>query len=69
LQDSYVQLSIYDLKGNHIKTLLDSPQVRGYKTLTWNGKNENGELIPAGVYFYSVSSGNITDSRKIIYLK
>lgn len=69
MQDSFIQLKIYDVQGKHIKTLLKSYLKKGYKSLQWYGTNKYGENVPAGVYLYSLSSGSLIDNRKLIYLK
>lgn len=60
---------LYDLKGSQIKTLINDRQVPGVKTLMWNGKNDAGKPVPAGIYLYTMASGNIITTRKMIFLK
>ena len=69
LQENKVTIILYDLKGSHIKTLINDRQTPGVKTLLWNGKNNTGESVHTGIYIYTMTSGNTTASRKMIYLK
>lgn len=68
-QEDKVTLILYDLKGSQIKTLINDRQIPGVKTLMWNGKNDAGEPVPAGIYLYTMASGNIITTRKLIFLK
>lgn len=73
---SEVEISIYDIRGSKVITLLKKMQDVGeYKTV-WNGKNSFGELLPSGIYFYRLTTiGNSPKSdfqsvvKKIVYLK
>ena len=68
-QEDKVTLILYDLKGSQIKTLINDRQIPGVKTLMWNGKNDAGKPVPAGIYLYTMASGNIITTRKLIFLK
>ncbi|MEC8914773.1 MAG: T9SS type A sorting domain-containing protein, partial [Candidatus Neomarinimicrobiota bacterium] len=67
--ENTVTIVIYDLKGSWIKTLINDRQAVGVKTLLWNGKNDAGRPVPAGIYLYTMTSGNIITTRKMVYLK
>ena len=49
-----VSLKIYNLSGQLVRTLVDKKQSPGFYTVQWDGRNENGERVPAGVYFYRI---------------
>lgn len=59
-----VQLQIYNVKGQLVKQWQD---VKG--PITWNGKDQNNKKVSDGIYFFKLSSGRYTTSRKIILLK
>ncbi|MCK5076737.1 MAG: T9SS type A sorting domain-containing protein, partial [Calditrichia bacterium] len=64
-----VTLSIYNLEGKLIQTLIRSYQTPdSYKT-TWNGKNGNGEFSPSGIYFYRLQAGRTIQQKKMLLLK
>ena len=48
-KDNFTTISIYNLMGKHVKTLIDQEQSAGYKTLRWDAKNQNGNNVSAGV--------------------
>ncbi len=65
----FTSLSVYDLLGREIKTLVSKEQSAGSYTVSWNGKNEFGNSVPSGVYMYSLKTGNFYESRKMILMK
>ena len=65
----FITLSIYDLLGREIKTLVSKEQPAGSYTVSWNGKNEFGNAVPSGVYMYSLKASNFYESKKMILMK
>lgn len=65
----FISLSVYDLLGREIKTLVSKDQPAGSYTVNWNGKNEFGNSVPSGVYMYSLKTGNFYESKKMILMK
>jgi hypothetical protein len=65
----FTSLSIYDLLGREIKTLVSEDQPSGYYTVSWNGKDELGNTVPSGIYLYSLKTGNFIQSKKMIMMK
>jgi len=64
-----VVLEVYNMRGQKVKTLLEEYQTPGHKTVYWDGTDELGRNVPAGVYLYRLSAGDFADSRKMILLK
>ena len=64
-----VDLGIFDLQGRLVNNLVSSIQDPGLKTVEWNGKDDLGNSISSGVYFYKIESNNYVDSKKVIYIK
>ena len=69
-----VKLTIYDTSGVLVRQLDLGHQVAGYytnrtKAAYWDGRNENGELIASGVYFYQLQTGDVSATRKMVILK
>ena len=67
--ESDVHLVIYDLLGRQVKTLVNGYQKAGYKSMKWNGTNDQGRMVSAGMYFYHLQSGKFSKVRKMILLK
>jgi flagellar hook assembly protein FlgD len=65
-----VSLVIYDLSGKEVKTLLNSQgRTIGRHEVVWNGINNAGKEVSSGVYIYSLSTKDFTQSKKLLYLK
>ncbi len=65
-----IKLEIYNIRGQHIRTLVDSFQQPGNYEIVWDGKNENGIMATNGIYFYHLKVGkNKTLSKKMIMVK
>ena len=66
---SQVMLTIYDLKGRLVSTLVNSSMEAGYHTAIWNGTNQQGQPVGAGVYIYRIQTREFGQARKMILLK
>ena len=69
-----VTLTIYDTKGETVRQLDLGHQPAGYytthsKAVYWNGRNNTGEQVASGVYFYHLDAGDYSKTRKMIILK
>jgi len=62
-------LSIYDTNGRLVKTLLDEVVPAGTTALNWDGRNDSGATVTSGVYFYRLTAGKFSASRKMLLLK
>ena len=65
----FVQVVVYNMRGNKIATLVNKYQSPGVKSYQWNGTDDYGHNVSAGVYIYSIQAGNFRQSRKMILLK
>ena len=73
-EDAFVTLTIYDLSGRVVRTLDVGHQVAAVyqsrsKAIYWDGRNEVGESVASGVYFYHLSAGDYSATRKMVILK
>jgi hypothetical protein len=66
---SFVTLSIYNILGQRINTLVSSEKTAGEYTVIWDGTDKNGEPMATGVYFYQITAGNFAATRKMVLLK
>jgi hypothetical protein len=67
--ESFVNLTVFDVSGNFVKTLVNAHQPNGVHSLQWDGTNELGKKMPSGNYFIKIKIGEFTQSRKMILLK
>jgi hypothetical protein len=68
-RSSQVRIDIYNVAGQHIKTLVNGNMNAGYHSITWNGRNEAGKKVANGVYMYRMNSGNFQATKKLLILK
>ena len=64
-----VRLTIYDLVGNVITSLVNKDESPGYKSVRWNATNNQGQPVSAGVYLYRFEAGDFGQTKKMILLK
>ena len=72
--DADVVLTVYDAKGLLVRRLDLGHQPAGYytaraKAAYWNGRNESGESVASGVYFYQLRAGDYTTVRRMVIVK
>jgi len=68
-QDSHVELSVYNIRGQLVKRLVNEPLEAGEHQVVWDGRNEQDRTVGSGVYFYRVSAGNRSRVCKMMLLK
>ncbi|UCH83176.1 MAG: T9SS type A sorting domain-containing protein [Candidatus Latescibacterota bacterium] len=68
-KQDHVSLRIYDISGRMIRTVVDGPMGPGSNTKEWDGRNGNGEPVASGIYFYRLTAGKQTLTRKAVLLK
>ena len=73
-EDTFVTLAIYDQTGQVVRTLDVGHQIAAVyenqsKAIYWNGKNNLGEQVASGVYFYALTAGEYSATRKMAILK
>ena len=67
--DEFVELSIFNIKGQKVKTILQGHKNQGIHKAHWNGFSDSGIPMPAGLYFYEIKTENFRDTKKMILLK
>ena len=65
----YVNIDIFDVSGNKVIELFNDYKSAGTYSIDWNGKNEKGIQVSAGVYLYSIEAGSFRQTKKMILLK
>lgn len=68
--ESIVELTVYNIKGQKVKTLVNSNLDDGNHSVIWNGIDESGKSVSSGIYFYKLSvDGKSKSIKKCIMLK
>jgi hypothetical protein len=68
-ENGNVSLKIYNMLGQEIKTLVEETKNAGTHMVQWDGRNENGQSIPSGVYIYRLIAENFTATKKMSLMK
>jgi len=64
-----VKVEIFNLKGQLVKTLVNGTLPAGKHNLVWKGMDNNGKAVSSGVYFYKMSTGKYSSTKKMILMK
>jgi flagellar hook assembly protein FlgD len=67
--DANVSITIYDLMGRKIRTLVKEKISAGYHASIWNARNDMGSSVAAGVYIYTITANDYRDVKRMILLK
>ena len=67
-KEAHVKLYIYNMLGQRVRTLVDYKLPPGTHDVTWNGTDDEGRLLPAGVYFYTLKVGDWSATKKLLLL-
>jgi hypothetical protein len=68
-KQSPVSISVYDILGRHVRTLVDDFQSPGRHVVFWDGTGSTGATVSTGVYFYRMRAGNFVASHKMLLAK
>ncbi|MGB5893636.1 MAG: T9SS type A sorting domain-containing protein, partial [Ignavibacteriaceae bacterium] len=64
-----VNLEVYDILGNKIRSLVNENKLAGYYSESWDGKDNSGHQVPSGIYFYTLKTKNYNRTKKLVLLK
>ena len=67
--ETRVVISIYDITGRKVRTLVNEVQSAGYRTVMWNATNDIGRAVSAGMYIYSIQAEDFIQNRKMVLMK
>ncbi len=68
-EDSQISISIYNIKGQKVKTLVTGTQPAGDYNVSWDGKDESGKDVTSGIYFYKLKTQKNEITGKMLLLK
>lgn len=64
-----VELSIYNIKGQKVRTLIKEEKEAGIHSIVWNGTDNDNKSVASGIYFYRMITDEVTESKKMLLLK
>jgi hypothetical protein len=66
---SHVQIEVFNILGQRVKTLVDERRKAGSHVVNWDGKDERGLEVSSGIYFYRMTADDFSDIKKMLLLK
>ena len=66
---SHVKLSVYNIMGQKVATLVDGERSAGSHSIVWDGKNNKGESLASGVYLYRMETEGFVQTRKLVLMR
>ena len=68
-EDAMGNITITDMIGRLVKTLINGQQTAGYKSIQWNAINNFGEPVSTGLYLYTIQAGEFKQTKKMVLLR
>jgi flagellar hook assembly protein FlgD len=65
----FTTITIYNIRGQRVRTLVDGYKVEGEHSVEWDGRDEAGNRVSSGVYFYRMRAGDISQTRRMVLMK
>ena len=64
-----VSLKVYDNQGRFIRSLLNNTMHAGAHRISWDGRNDHGESVSAGIYYYTLQTTDFSETKKMILIR
>lgn len=64
-----ISMIIMDIRGRVVRTLINKEERFGYQSVAWDAKNDDGDKVSSGVYFYQIRSDNFNAVGKLVFVK
>ena len=68
-EDGMVSLDIYNIRGQQVRTLMNEHQLSGRHSIAWDGKDEHGNTVSSGIYYYRLNTKDASACKKMILMK
>jgi len=65
----HVEISVLDLLGRQVRTLVSGQESAGTHYVTWNGVDDSGNAVASGVYLYTLRTGRYSETRKLLLIR
>jgi hypothetical protein len=65
----FVEIYVYNIRGQRIRTLVNGYHTAGEYQITWNGTDDTGKQVSSGVYFYRMITGDFVETRRMVLMK
>jgi len=68
-QDGPVKIEVYNVTGQLVRRLVETDRQAGSYQVVWNGRNDDRQLVPSGIYFCRMTAGSFSEIRKMALIK
>ena len=68
-ETEYITLTIFNTLGQRVRTLVNERQGPGFYRRQWDGCNEFGQPVSSGIYFYLLTAGNFSQTKKMVLMR
>ena len=65
----HVRLSVYDVEGRLVRTLVNESRPAGRQSVSWEGRDDSGHSVASGVYLYRMEAGDFVATRRMVRLR
>ena len=65
----HTKLTVFNTLGQKIRTLVDETKTTGLHTVQWDGRNNMGEQVSSGLYFYRIEAGSFVQTKRMMMLE
>ncbi len=69
ISEGLVNITVYDLLGSEVVRLVNQVEQPGNRSVRWDGRDQQGNIVNGGVYVYRLTIGNHTETKKMVFLK
>jgi flagellar hook assembly protein FlgD len=68
-QAGETRLTIFNLMGQTVRTLLEGEMPAGERVIVWDGRDDAGKIVPGGTYYYRLQSNGQAQTKGLMFLK
>lgn len=68
-ESGHARIIVFNSLGQQVRTLADGPQSAGVHVVQWDGRNENGQNVSSGVYFYRLTAGRFMQTKRMMLVE
>ena len=68
-ENIFVNITVYDLLGKKVKTLVNHAHAAGPQSVFWNANDDYSERVGAGIFLYQIQAGDFIQTKKMVLLK
>ena len=65
----HVRLEVFDVSGRRVRALVSEPMAPGRHSVTWDGRDDRGRAMSAGIYHYRMRAGTFVATRRLVLMR